>query len=418
MVKGNKKPEPGLPMNKETMQPYHMRYRWIMLGLVWLLYFSFGTILRSMPPLVTPILEELKISYSQMGIILGSWPLTYIAAATISGALIDRWGIHKSLFLGIVIVGLSEFLRFFANGFTTLFLCVALFGLGGPMISIGCPKTISLWFGEKERGTAVGIYTTGTWIGGLVAYSTVNSVVMPFVGYSWRITFAYYSMIPFGIAFFWLLLAKDVKPIINAKSTSIVKVFITLIKVPNVQIILIMGLISFAITHGFNDWLPKILETGGLSPAVAGYAASIPLGFGIITVFLIPHLTPPRLRPRILILSALAIAAAIIMVATVSGALLVLGLVFYGVASFCPFPLLVLILMDLPEVGGRYMGSAGGMFFCVAEIGGFAGPFIIGFVKDLTGNFLTGSFFIAGLAVLLSMMAFFIKNPRNAGSKR
>ena len=32
-------------------------------------------------------------------------------------------------------------------------------------------------------------------------------------------------------------------------------------------------------------------------------------------------------------------------------------------------------------------GTAGGLFFTAAEIGGVAGPLVIGFLHDLTGNF-------------------------------
>ena len=71
------------PIDDEGTQPYQMRYRWVMVALIWVLYLAFGIVMRSIAPLVTPILEDLNISYSQMGLILGSWPLTYIVAAVI-----------------------------------------------------------------------------------------------------------------------------------------------------------------------------------------------------------------------------------------------------------------------------------------------------------------------------------------------
>jgi cyanate permease len=66
--------------------------------------------------------------------------------------------------------------------------------------------------------------------------------------------------------------------------------------------------------------------------------------------------------------------------------------------------------MDLPEVGSQYMGSAAGMFFCIAELGGFAGPFMIGAVKDLTGSFVVGACLTAGLAGMMSMIAFHLRD--------
>ena len=64
------------------------RYRWVILALLWLLYAAFGLVSRSIFPLITPILVDLRISYSQMGFILGSWQLTYILAAFVAGAIL------------------------------------------------------------------------------------------------------------------------------------------------------------------------------------------------------------------------------------------------------------------------------------------------------------------------------------------
>ena len=41
----------------------HSRYRWVMLSLLWLLYIAFGLVARSIMPLVTPILDDLRIFY-------------------------------------------------------------------------------------------------------------------------------------------------------------------------------------------------------------------------------------------------------------------------------------------------------------------------------------------------------------------
>ncbi len=277
------------------------------------------------------------------------------------------------------------------------------------MISIGCPKAISLWFSGKSRGTAVGIYMTGPWIGGLIAYSTANSVVMPLTGYSWRLTFVCYGLLAFVAALLWWFLAREIKPTGATESTTIVKVFTGLISIRNVQLILIMGFLSFAISHGFNDWLPKILETGGLPPAIAGFAASIPLLVGIPTVLVVPRLVAPRLRGRAVALMGLAGAITLLIVTTTSGGFLIAGLLFYGAALCGILPILMLVLMEIPEVGSRYMGSAGGMFFCVAEIGGFTGPLVIGTVKDLSGSFLIGTSLAAGMAVAISVMALLLR---------
>ncbi|MFC1918907.1 CynX/NimT family MFS transporter [Chloroflexota bacterium] len=395
------------------MEHYLKPYRWVILALLWLLYAAFGLVSRSVSPLVTPIITDLDISYGQMGLILGSWQLTYIAVAIVAGAVIDKWGVRKSLFFGAIIIGLSAALRYFTTGFVSFLLIIALFGVGGPLISIGAPKTISVWFRGKSRGVAVGIYMTGPRIGGLIALAATNSFVMPLTGYSWRLTFVCYGLLTFAVALLWLLFARDTTPQGGTESAGIGEVFGRLIKMRSVRIVLLSGLLSFAITHGFTSWLPKILESGGLSPSAAGFAASVPIFAGILAVLVIPRLVPPHLRWRAIAVLALLVTVALLVsvYASASTFLLFTGLVLFGIAASSLSPLMMLVLMETREVGSQYMGSAGGIFFCFAEIGGFTGPLIMGALVDITGTFLAGASFLASLSLVIFAVTFLLKAP-------
>jgi len=393
------------------MEPYLKPYRWVIVALLWLLYVTFGLVSRSLSPLVTPILRDLNISYGQMGFILGSWQLTYIAVAIIAGAIIDKWGVRRPIFVGTVIIGLSAALRYFPGGFGGFLPVVALFGVGGPLISIGAPKAISMWFSGKSRGTATGIYMTGLGIGGLIAFAATNRFVMPLTGYSWRLTFVCYGLLTFAVALLWLLLARDAKPAEDTHSSNMRTVFGGLIKVRNVRVVLLIGLMSFTVNHGFTNWLPKILENGGFSATTAGFIAAITLVVGIPAVLLIPRVVPPRLRPRVIALLALLVAVALVVSVTTSALPMIMGLVLFGIAGPSLLPLLMLLLMDSPEIGSEYMGSVGGMFFCIAEIGGFTGPLIMGALVDITGGFLVGTAFLVGLCVVIFAVTFLLRTP-------
>jgi cyanate permease len=380
-----------------------------MLALLWLLYVSFGLITRSIAPLVTPILRDLQITYSQMGTILGSWQLTYIAVSIFAGTLIDKWGIRKSLFAGVITIGLSALLRYFPEGFSGMLFAVALFGVGGPMISIGCPKTIAVWFRGRDRGTAVGIYMTGSYIGMLTAFTLTHSIVMPLTGYAWRLVFVSYALVAFAIALLWWFLARDISLTAPAENPGIIETFVKLIRVRNVQIVLIMGLLSFATLHGFGIWLPKILEAKGLSPTAAGFAASIPIASGIPALLYLPRTIPSHFRHRFVALSALLTVLTLLLIVTTSGTIRIAGLILYGITASGFLPILTLILMDTPEVEPRFMGSAGGLFFCIAEIGGFTGPCLMGSLVDLTDTFLAGAIFFAVLNLAILGLTFLLK---------
>jgi cyanate permease len=340
--------------------------------------------------------------------------MTYIVLAIMAGIIMDRWGIKKSIFAGALIIGLSATLRAFSTGFFTLLIFVALFGAGGPMISIGCPKTIALWFKGKERGTAVGIYTTGPWIGGMICLAATNGVVMPLVGNSWRLTFICYGTLAFGLALLWLFLAKDVNPETESERFNPISVLTDLMKVPNVRIILICGLLSFGIGHGYFSWLPNILESKGFSPTHAGIGAAIPFIASIPAMLTIPRSVPAHVRGKtIALLSVVGVLSILWVVATSLPP--IIGLLLFGATGTCLLPLLVLTLMDTPEVASKYLGAATGVFFCVAEIGGFFGPFVVGYLVDITGGFLTGAFFLVALGLVILALMLPLKIPKAAG---
>jgi cyanate permease len=384
-------------------------FRWVILALLWLLYTAFGMVARAIFPLVTPIINDLEFSYTQMGIILGSWQLVYILVAMAAGTVLDRWGVHKSILAGATIIGLSAALRFFANDFSIMLIAVALFGVGGPMISIGGPKTISEWFQGKSRGTAIGIYTTGPWIGGLFALAMTNSWVMPLVGNSWRWTFVCYGCFTIGMGILWGFMARKCSSPAPDGGPGIFTVFRRLFGVRNVQVLLLMALLSFAIGHGFSSWLPNILENSGMSASRAGFAASIPLATGIPAILLIPRFVPSRHRGFMIAIFGLLTMANLVLVMFISGTALYTALATLGFISAPFMSLMLLILMDTREVDSKDMGAAGGLFFCVAEIGGFAGPFMMGVLVDATGTFLSGTFFLAGLCIAISGLTFLLK---------
>ena len=110
------------PVSRMGNDSIQSRYRWIMLFLLWLLYIAFGLVARSITPLITPILNDLHMTYSQMGFILGSWQLTYIMVALMAGAILDRWGVRKSI-MGILVDVTGTFMA------GTIFLAVLCIGI-------------------------------------------------------------------------------------------------------------------------------------------------------------------------------------------------------------------------------------------------------------------------------------------------
>jgi cyanate permease len=391
-------------------------YRWVILTLSWLIYFVFGLIHSTLSILITPVMNDLNLTYAQMGVILGSWQLVYIFFAQPAGMIIDSLGSYKSLFLGVTVISLSAALRWFAVSFEYLLLSVALFGIGGPMISIGLPKLASTWFTGKERSVATGVYTTGNTIGSVVALSATNSFFMPVLG-NWRSVFVVYSCFGLVIALLWLFVgwrhqnSNRSRPMAESVERERgLDVIARLFKKRNIWLIVIIGVTSFLVSHGLSNWLPKILELKGMTVREAGFAVSSLKLFAIPGSILIPRLSyTVGSKKRAISLTLFMLGVATLVLGVTSGPLMWIGLAVAGITMRGLTPLLMVTLMDLPDVDSKQMGVVGGLFFSIGEIGGFGGPFILGLLKDVTGSFYSGIIFIVAVTEASIVFATLLK---------
>ena len=386
------------------------RYRWMMLTGVWLLYFSFGMTVASIAPLVQIIENDLNIGHATMGTVLGAWPLIYIASSAPCGALLDRYGPRRMLFLSIVVIALSAALRGMSTSYIELFLSIVVFGIGGPLVSAGAPKVISLWFTGKNRGLAIGIYYTGNALGGIVALALTNSVFMPLFGQNWRMVMMAYASFVFCAGIIWALIASHPASrnmeirLAAEEKPPFLRVFAELIKNPIVRIILVMAVFILFFNHGLNNWMPTILQSYGMGAVEAGYWASLPTGVGLIGALIIPRLATPRWR--FVVLGAIMAAAGTTTLLILTGSMpwLGFGLILQGLCRSAMPAIAILILMDLDDGNSKFVGAASGLYFSAGEIGGALGPMSIGVLADATGSFVAPILMMTGISSILMLL--------------
>ena len=396
-----------MAQSRGTLPPERSPARWLMLALVWLLYACFGLTQGSIPPLVGPVVEDLGMTYGQMGVVLGIWQLVYIGTSSPLGTLVDRWGVRRSMGLGLLLILLSLALRGLAVDFWTLLLAVALFGVGGPIISIGSPKVVALWFQGRERGLAAGAYTTGPIAGNAVALLTAAGV-RTLTG-TWRGIAPVYGGFLLAVMAAWGLLAREAHASSDQPEESPTtrvpgrQVLWRLLGIGNVRTVLLLSVGAFLLNHGLGAWLPTVLQEGGMSLSEAGQWAAAGTAAGVAGLLMMPVLG--RRGARVPALAALfaVTAASNVGLVTLGGPALIAAVLLSNVTRGPMMPLLMLVLMETPGVGAAFMGAAAGLFFATAEIGGFGGPFLLGVLRDATGALTSGVLALAGVAAAMAL---------------
>jgi CP family cyanate transporter-like MFS transporter len=348
-----------------------------------------------------------------MGTILSAWPLLYVFASIPCGAAVDRLGARRSLLIAAIIMSVSAVTRGLAVDFWSLFLAIALFGVGGPLLSITTPKAIAKWFTGRQRGLAMGIYFTGPSLGSIAALATSNTVLMPLTGGSWRwVLMIYAAFMVVGGVYWWALSSRAAFRAgdrgVDAEGRGTIgeqiAVFGYLLKNPAVVLVLAMSMGMFFFYDATTNWLPEILISHGMDSGPAGLWASAPIAIGVVAALIVPRLATPERRTAVLLVLFVCMGLGAMFLLSSNSVLLGGSYLAHGIARGGLMTVALMTLMETRGVASHQMGAAGGLFFTASEIGGVFGPLSFGVLFDVTGTFAAPLYVLVGVSLLLIVL--------------
>jgi predicted MFS family arabinose efflux permease len=355
-------------------------------------------------PLLPDIQREFGINYSQVGLFSGVYGLAAIFCSIPGGILAKRFGEKNVLAIGLVVVTLGLTMLSLAPSFG-LALSARVVWITGYRVAFVCVMTaVAVVVPAAHRGTAMGI---------LGAMSSLASVIgAPFgisigLAFGWRNgILAFAGMALLGAIVFWIFYrapAATLSPppaghgIAHAPDAS---AFAN----PLVWSMVLLGLTNMG---GFsaNFFVPSAVQyTFGLGPRFAAYiisAAYITAIFAnIATGYLADRWNRWAVMIGIMLLlipSCFAMMSANLLVFRVATALVIsLGL--------CATNQIFAIAGEV--MPGRELGPVMGIVSLGGGIFGYVGPQTLGILRDRTGGYTAGWYFVAfgaliGLVVIL-----------------
>jgi ACS family tartrate transporter-like MFS transporter len=172
-----------------------------------------------------------------------------------------------------------------------------------------------------------------------------------------------------------------------------------------------------SMTNGtVSFWTPQIVKAGGFSNQTVGFLTAIPYSVGIVALVIWGWHSDMRNERRWHVVIPLLVAAVgvIITASTQTVAAQVFGL---SIASLGMFSVLA-ILWTLP---GEFLvgtAAAGGIAVInsIGNLGGFAGPFMVGVLKDTTGSF-AGGLLVDAMVLLVASVVVLLVTQRLAAIK-
>jgi ACS family tartrate transporter-like MFS transporter len=175
--------------------------------------------------------------------------------------------------------------------------------------------------------------------------------------------------------------------------------------------VLALSLVYFGTSAGLYTlgiWAPQIIKGFGLTNMQVGLFNAIPPTVAVIAMYLWSwHSDRQNERTWHVVLPCLAAAIGLALAGVSSTALAVitaLTLVNVGISAAKP------PLWSMPTLFLSGPAAAAGIatINSIGNLGGFVGPAMIGWIKDLTGSFLGGLYFVGGLLVISAVLTFIL----------
>lgn len=185
--------------------------------------------------------------------------------------------------------------------------------------------------------------------------------------------------------------------------------------------VLALALIYFGTSAGLYTlgiWAPQIIKELGVSSMTVGLLNAIPPIISVVAMILWSrHSDKTNERTWHVALACLTAAVGLVIAASTGSMFgLIAALTIVNVGISCSKP----PLWSMPTVFLSGAAAATGIatINSIGNLGGFAGPAMIGWVKDQTGSFAGGLYFVAGLLILSTVLTLILsftqKNKANS----
>jgi D-galactonate transporter len=374
------------------------------------------------------MVKDLGFSEAVYGFGAGIFFLGYLLFEIPSNLFLEKIGARKTIARITILWGIASIATMFVKTAAWFYTVRFLLGAFEAGLYPGVILYLTYWFPARRRAQMLGYFMSAIPIAGIVGGPVSGWIMGNLVSHA-------------GIANWqWLFLLEGVPSIIMGLVTLLVFVdkpaqarwltdhekqlvledlrtddqragvrkhgFGEALKVPKVWLLTLIYfcLVSANPTLGF--WIPTIIKGLGVKDnTTIGLLAAVPYIVGVVGMVLVGRHSDHRLERRYHCgLSCLASAVGLVLIGVFAEipalgfAALVLGVT--GVlCAFAPF-------WQMPTMFLAGTAAAGGIALInsLGNLSGWVGPYVVGWLKDITGKASTGLYVVAGLEVLACLL--------------
>lgn len=379
---------------------------------------------------------DLGLSAAAYGFGAGIFFITYTIFEIPSNIILEKVGARRWIARIMLTWGLISGAMAFATGETSFYILRALLGVAEAGFFPGVVFYLSLWFPAQYRARIASYFMVAIPLSTVIGAPLSGLILgmdgtLGFTGWQWLfiIEAAPAVVLSAVVLFFltdrpaeaewldpgqrrWLQARMDAEK--NEFAGSHHHSIGSALKSPRV---LALGLVCFGAVvtnYGVSFFLPQIISGFGLSTLATGFVAALPYVVGAVGMVWWARRSDAHGERKIH--TAIAIAVAVVSLAV--STLLpdpVLKMAAISIAGFGMFAYLG-PFWAIPSTFLRGPALAAGIaaINSIANVAGFAGPYIVGYVKTLTGSFEGGLLGVAGLGGIAIVILLCLSIERTA----
>jgi MFS transporter, ACS family, tartrate transporter len=366
--------------------------------------------------------KDLGLSASAYGVGAGIFFLAYGVFEVPSNLLLAHFGARRWIARIMVSWGIVSGAMAFVGNETWFYVVRFLLGVAEAGFFPGMIFYLTLWFPAAYRARVIGFFMAAiplsTVIGAPVSSAMLGlDGVLGMHGWQWLfileaapaillsvVVLFYLTDKPADAGWLsederrWLIdrLAAEERQREAARHYSVLEALLN----PRVLALSLVYFGAVAANYGLSFFLPQIVKAFGMSNLETGFVAAIPYAVGVVGIVWWGRHSDAKLERRFHTGFAIFVAAAGLAVAAFLSDPTA-KMVAFSVAGFGIFGCLP-VFWTLPTAFLSGAAAAGGIAIInsIGNLAGFAGPSVMGMVKDSTGSFTGGLLLLAGVAVV------------------
>jgi MFS family permease len=255
-----------------------VRNRWLALAVVFVTRLSFGFQFQSIGSVGSLLVDDLHLTYAQLGWLIGLFSLPGVVLAFPGGLLGRRFGERPIAILGLALMALGALITAWSSTFAPACVGRALSGAGFVLANTVLAKMVADWFTGRELTTAMAVMLTAWPVGIGLALVSLGGFASAF---SWRTALEAGALASaLGLVLIVGVYRRPSGAVAPAEST-------VSIQRHEIRLSIVGGIVWGTVNASllvFLGFAPGVLLAAGSSVGEAGAIVSIALWMTLITI--------------------------------------------------------------------------------------------------------------------------------------